>query len=484
MPIYTRNNSTYSTDFKIRVVNYAKSHSMCQTGIKFGISNTTVSRWVHLLSSDIKSNIKGAPARRIAIYYLHHNQAETEKQFHISKPNLDTAFNSVFSFTKEKYRVIMNDMRIKKIAHTGLYNSIKQASSEFKVSQTMIKQYIKQVYGMSRTKYLEQNLATYIAIKYSDYAPEFFQHWQIIDNSELKNSSDEKAVECRRCGFKYHVAPKFVPRYADHCPNCNMNYASNGEKQIMAYLFLHQIKFIGQYRVKIGDELHLYDFYLPEQKLFIEYNGKQHYEDVDCFECSLITRQKRDQAKKQYASKHGNLLTIPTLKNSNYEKITRIAKILDKQLNLITDIDKLAVCYDDLLSNSDFKYRLAEIAIYSQQNGFAKTITEFNISSKKIKEARKQFLPHTALTSDLRSRNVVVRNVLKGEQVIFPSVIKTAEKLQCSPKKIYNTIYKKRVCYDKHSKFYGCFVAYAEMNNNTSNLSESNSDKLKLKVAF
>ena len=484
MPIYTRNNSTYSTDFKIRVVNYAKSHSMNQTGIKFGISNTTVSRWVHLLSSDIKSNIKGVSARRIAIYYLHHNQAETEKQFHVSKPNLDTAFNSVFSFTKEKYRVIMNDMRIKEIAHTGLYNSIKQASSEFKVSQTMIKQYIKQVYGMSRTKYLEQNLATYIAIKYSDYAPEFFQHWQIIDNSELKNSLDEKTIKCRRCGFEYHVAPKFVPRYADHCPNCNMNYASNGEKQIMAYLFLHQIKFIGQYRVKIGNELHLYDFYLPNQKLFIEYNGKQHYEDVDCFECSLITRQKRDQAKKQYASKHGDLLTIPVLKNSNYEKITRIAKILDKQLNLITDVDKLAVCYDDLLSDSDFKYRLAEIAIYSQQHGFAETITEFNISSKEIKEARKQFLPHTALTSDLRSRNVVVSNVLNGKQTVFPSVIKTAEKLQCSPKKVYSTIYKKRVCYDKHSKFYGCFVAYAGMNDKKSVSSELNSDKLGLKVAF
>ena len=135
MPIYTRNNSTYSTDFKIRVVEYAKTHSLRDTGIKFSISSMTVSRWKHLLSSDIKSDIKGIPVRKIAIYYLHHNQAETETQFHVARPNLDTAFNSVFSFTKEKYRAIMNDMRIKKIAHAGLYDSIKQASSEFNVSQ-------------------------------------------------------------------------------------------------------------------------------------------------------------------------------------------------------------------------------------------------------------------------------------------------------------------------------------------------------------
>lgn len=58
------------------------------------------------------------------------------------------------------------------------------------------------------------------------------------------------------------------------CNKCNI---SKGEQKIIMYLEKNGIKYITQKRFKFLDKIIIYDFYIPSKKLFIEYDGKQHF---------------------------------------------------------------------------------------------------------------------------------------------------------------------------------------------------------------
>ena len=73
------------------------------------------------------------------------------------------------------------------------------------------------------------------------------------------------------------------------------------------------------------------DFYLPNHNMFIEYNGKQHYENKWFFKdkTSFEQQQERDYALRQYCKEHKiKLIEIP------YTKIKKINEILDKALKI------------------------------------------------------------------------------------------------------------------------------------------------------
>ena len=66
------------------------------------------------------------------------------------------------------------------------------------------------------------------------------------------------------------------------CPICN---ESHGEKYIRNYLDKYFIKYIPQKKFNdLKDKTYLsYDFYLPNNNILIEYQGKQHYSSIDYF---------------------------------------------------------------------------------------------------------------------------------------------------------------------------------------------------------
>lgn len=108
------------------------------------------------------------------------------------------------------------------------------------------------------------------------------------------------------------------------CPKCKM---SHGEKIIMNYFNFKNINYEWQ---KSFDDLRgknkqklTFDFYLPREKLLIEYQGEQHY-DEKAFggHHNLDRQQERDFQKKEYAQKNNlNLLAIPYWEFDNIEKI-------------------------------------------------------------------------------------------------------------------------------------------------------------------
>ena len=96
---------------------------------------------------------------------------------------------------------------------------------------------------------------------------------------------------------------------------------SKGEREVIAYLDSHGYKCKRELRIKCNTSFqkNMYvDFYLPKQKVFIEYNGRQHYEPVEYFggQAQFDRQQKRDQWERDYCIKHGiRLIEIPYYEN-------------------------------------------------------------------------------------------------------------------------------------------------------------------------
>lgn len=120
------------------------------------------------------------------------------------------------------------------------------------------------------------------------------------------------------------------------CPICSADYVeSQGEQTIRRWLEEHNITFekepeIPNENPRCKRTFLKPDFWLPDYNLYIEYNGKQHYEDVDYFhsdDWNLEDQQERDRTMRWYCEKHDHqLLEIP------YWDYDHIGDILDDHL--------------------------------------------------------------------------------------------------------------------------------------------------------
>ena len=122
------------------------------------------------------------------------------------------------------------------------------------------------------------------------------------------------------------------------CPICSAEFTeTQGEAEIRRWLLKHDITNFKQDEVTLPNEnpkckrQHLRpDFWLPDYNLFIEYNGEQHYENVEYFfddDFTFEDQQIRDQTLRDYCHRHGhNLLEIP------YWDFKRIGEILTDEL--------------------------------------------------------------------------------------------------------------------------------------------------------
>lgn len=97
---------------------------------------------------------------------------------------------------------------------------------------------------------------------------------------------------------------------------------------IQKFLENNKIEYKSEYIVYIDDNYYRYDFYLPQYNLFIEYDGRQHYEPVRFYgddedaEYVFKRTQKHDKIKNRYCEENNiNLLRIPYWETENIETI-------------------------------------------------------------------------------------------------------------------------------------------------------------------
>lgn len=104
--------------------------------------------------------------------------------------------------------------------------------------------------------------------------------------------------------------------------------ASKGERKIKQILEKNDVNYFYEYRFNdCRNELPLpFDFYLPDFKTCIEYDGIQHFEIIEHFggENSFIERRLKDEIKNKYCKdKKINLIRIS---HNNYDNIEKIIK--------------------------------------------------------------------------------------------------------------------------------------------------------------
>lgn len=136
---------------------------------------------------------------------------------------------------------------------------------------------------------------------------------------EYKGQINKVLLRHVKCGFIYKVRPADIIQGKSCCPKCRKT-DSIGAQYITNILVDNNILFEKEKRL---DGLKLrFDFYLENDnhKIAIEYNGIQHYKEVEYFSSTLKEVQDRDERKAQYCLQNNiELYVIPY--TDNYDEI-------------------------------------------------------------------------------------------------------------------------------------------------------------------
>lgn len=150
-----------------------------------------------------------------------------------------------------------------------------------------------------------------------------------------------------------------------HLNNSGMSY---GEQVIYSILENNDIEFDYQYTVTIHDRIHKFDFFLPNYNLFIEYDGRQHFDSIDSWggEAALEDRKNRDKEKDHYVSDIGaNIFRIPYTISDAKDILSSLSGRLDVELS----IGKLW----------NYQPSIKDIAIYYDTHSIRDTIDKYNV---------------------------------------------------------------------------------------------------------
>lgn len=137
--------------------------------------------------------------------------------------------------------------------------------------------------------------------------------------------------KCKKDEYEWEATPSNLLR-GTGCPKCN---TSKGEKRIAQYLDNLGIKYIYdkpyfEDLVGTGGRLLRPDFIIPSLKIWIEFDGRQHFEPVDFtskwneqqLQEQFKIVQQNDQIKNQYAKDNNwTLIRIPFTEYDNIEQI-------------------------------------------------------------------------------------------------------------------------------------------------------------------
>lgn len=104
---------------------------------------------------------------------------------------------------------------------------------------------------------------------------------------------------------------------------------SKGEDRIQAILDKAHVKYEREFRIRdLRNNLYRFDFYIPYEKIAIEYEGEQHYHYVSKFfkdRSAFLNAQERSRIKMAYCLAHGiKLYCIPFWEYNNINSLRDI----------------------------------------------------------------------------------------------------------------------------------------------------------------
>lgn len=174
-----------------------------------------------------------------------------------------------------------------------------------------------------------ENLSRRFASNINDFIDKAHKiHGDQYDYSktEYVNALTKVSIRCKKHGIFFQQPNNHLN--GSGCPSCRESF---GEKKVAEILLKNNIQFERQVtfdNLKFKSNL-FFDFYLPKHKLFIEYNGIQHYKPIKFFggEDELIEIKKRDIIKFKYAINNGYKILIIRFIPPNYLEETFVNKL-------------------------------------------------------------------------------------------------------------------------------------------------------------
>ena len=143
---------------------------------------------------------------------------------------------------------------------------------------------------------------------------------------EYKGSDKKIKIKHKTCGTIFEISPyNFMYSHnKKYCPICYYK-KSHGEILINTYLENHNFEYQKEFRFPNLPQ-YRFDFYLPKEKIAIEFDGLQHYKFIEYFHKTkenFYKRQQQDKEKNQFCIDNNIILfRIP------YDEIDNIFDIL------------------------------------------------------------------------------------------------------------------------------------------------------------
>lgn len=156
------------------------------------------------------------------------------------------------------------------------------------------------------------------------------QHGEIYNYDKVNyiNAHQKVKIKCEVHGYFKQTPSDHIYSTGKGCPKCK---ETTGERKIRLYLESQGIEY--KYQKRFKDCSHKttlpFDFYLPNLKTLIEFDGIQHFEPISIWggEKALKSLKIRDEIKNEFASEHNyKLIRI------NYFELEKIDKILKAEI--------------------------------------------------------------------------------------------------------------------------------------------------------
>ncbi len=184
--------------------------------------------------------------------------------------------------------------------------------------------YTKREQGCPKCTYEERSKQKRSTPEYiENQIPDVIKQYYLYDLSTYKNSRSFIEVTCTMHNITYLQNPRSFIKGNIGCVKCNT--LSLGELKIKTYLEQKNISFIQQHSFDkcIFKRKLKFDFYLPEWNACIEFDGRQHYVELNRKrQESLNIIQARDATKNNFCLANNILLLrIPYWDSANIEKI-------------------------------------------------------------------------------------------------------------------------------------------------------------------
>ena len=168
------------------------------------------------------------------------------------------------------------------------------------------------------------------------------------------NRNKKNIYECKcECGGKCIATSQSLR--SGHTSSCGC-INSSGNMKVEKAISEFNIRYIKEYHININSEdisFIRFDFYLPDLKLAIEYDGEQHFMPVSRFggEEQFLRIQKRDKFKNEYCKNNNiTLIRIPYYEKDNITNIIHeILSPTTTERNRLTDCKYATVCTHNII---------------------------------------------------------------------------------------------------------------------------------------